>query len=215
MLMDDKNYKITLANGTVLEKLKLNGNNFISENVVDAAIFKDNCSPVIINNGTNDEIHDNMELIQVTETNGEYWFILRDISKEEMARATYESGIQYIAMKTLSDVDALGIISLFPVWSADSVMYKAGDRVQYENLLYKCLQEHTSQETWTPSASASLWGRIDDPTVEWPKWVQPTGATDSYSKGAKVSHKEKHWISDADNNVWEPGVSGWTEHKES
>ena len=33
----------------------------------------------------------------------------------------------------------------------------------------------------------------------------------SYSKGAKVSHNGKHWVSDVEANVWEPGVSGWTE----
>lgn len=213
--MDEKIYKITLADGTILENLRLNGNNFISATAVEAAVFKGNCSPVVINDGTADEIHDNMELIQVTETNGEYWFILRDISQEEIARAAYEVGIQYLAMKTLSDTDALGAISLFPVWSSDSVTYKAGDRVQYENQLYKCLQDHTSQETWTPVDAPSLWVRVDDPTVEWPEWVQPTGATDAYSKGAKVSHQGKHWISDVDNNTWEPGVSGWTESTEA
>lgn len=42
-------------------------------------------------------------------------------------------------------------------------------------------------------------------------WIQPTGATDAYPAGAKVSHNSKHWISDVDNNVWEPGVFGWSE----
>lgn len=32
-----------------------------------------------------------------------------------------------------------------------------------------------------------------------------------YSKGAKVSHNSKHWVSTADANVWEPGVYGWEE----
>ena len=26
-----------------------------------------------------------------------------------------------------------------------------------------------------------------------------------------TSHNGKHWTSDADGNVWEPGVYGWTE----
>ena len=46
---------------------------------------------------------------------------------------------------------------------------------------------------------------------EWPAWVQPTGAHDAYAKGAKVSHNDKHWISEVDDNTWEPGVYGWTE----
>lgn len=31
------------------------------------------------------------------------------------------------------------------------------------------------------------------------------------TNGDKVSHNDKHWISDVDSNVWEPGVYGWTE----
>ena len=38
--------------------------------------------------------------------------------------------------------------------------------------------------------------------------------TRAYSAGAKVSHSEKKWTSDLDNNVWEPGVYGWTEVKD-
>lgn len=46
----------------------------------------------------------------------------------------------------------------------------------------------------------------------WPAWSQPTGAHDAYSAGDRVSHSGKHWTSDADGNVWEPGVYGWTEN---
>ena len=41
-------------------------------------------------------------------------------------------------------------------------------------------------------------------------WIQPVGAEDAYQKGTKVSHLEKHWISDIDNNVWEPPTM-WSE----
>jgi hypothetical protein len=46
---------------------------------------------------------------------------------------------------------------------------------------------------------------------EWPEWVLPKGAHDAYSKGSKVQHSGKKWISNLDANVWEPGVSGWTQ----
>ena len=77
--------------------------------------------------------------------------------------------------------------------------------------LYRCLQDHTSQETWTPDTAPSLWVAISDPAEEWPAWVKLTGAHDAYAQGDKVSHNGKHWISNVDNNVWEPGVYGWTE----
>lgn len=111
---------------------------------------------------------------------------------------------------SLSDEEALTGVELFPHWS-DSADYVVGDRVSYEGTLYKCLTAHTSQESWTPDASPSLWVRVDDPSIEWPEWVQPVGSTDAYPQGAKVSHNNKHWISDVDGNVWEPSVYGWTE----
>lgn len=110
----------------------------------------------------------------------------------------------------LSDEDALTGIELFPHWS-DSAEYNTDDRVQYDGVLYKCLQNHTSQASWNPSDSHSLWVRVDDPSVEFPEWIQPTGATDAYRLGDKVSHLNKHWISVIDFNTYEPGVYGWTE----
>jgi hypothetical protein len=109
----------------------------------------------------------------------------------------------------LPDTDALEAQELFPKWSIKH--YAVDDRVRYGETLYKCLTEHDAQEDWTPDTAPSLWVRVDDPTVEFPEWIQPVGSTDVYNQGAKVSHNEKHWTSDIDGNVWEPGVYGWTE----
>lgn len=115
------------------------------------------------------------------------------------------------ASKSLPDSEASEALELFPKWSGDGVAYAVGDRVQYMDMLFKCLQAHTSQPDWTPTAAVSLWTRVDDPSVEWPEWRQPTGAHDAYEQGAKVSHNDKHWTSDISANVWEPGVYGWTQ----
>ncbi len=97
--MDEKTYKVTLADGTVIDGLKINGNNFISLSPIDVAVFNGNCSSVIINDGETDEIHSNMELVQVTMNDaGEYWFVLRDISEKEMAQIKMQSDIEYVAM---------------------------------------------------------------------------------------------------------------------
>jgi hypothetical protein len=111
---------------------------------------------------------------------------------------------------SLSDADAFNGAELFPRWS-ETAIYSTGDRVCYESTLYKCLQDHTAQSAWNPADAVSLWVRVDDPSIEWPEWVQPVGAADAYPKGAKVSYNEKHWISDVDNNVWAPGTYGWSE----
>lgn len=109
----------------------------------------------------------------------------------------------------LPDSEAFDAPELFPQWKIQA--YEQGDRVQYNGVLYKCLQSHTAQSDWTPDTAVSLWVRVDDPAVEWPEWVQPTGAHDAYAKGDKVSHNQKHWVSTADANIWEPGVYGWDE----
>lgn len=101
--MEDRIYTITLGDGTELANLRLNGDNFISEAPVDADIFLDNCSPVVISDGENEELHENMELVQVTVVAGEYWFVLRDITLAELDKIKMQSDIEYIAM--MSDIE--------------------------------------------------------------------------------------------------------------
>ena len=96
--MNNKIYKITLADGTVIDNLTLNGNNYISKEVVEPSIFAGNCSPAVINDGTRDDIHSYMELVQVTNVNDEFWIVLRDISTEEPSKIKLQSDIEYLAM---------------------------------------------------------------------------------------------------------------------
>ena len=126
------------------------------------------------------------------------------------AQALYSEMYDSIAkaVETLDDEASEEVTDLFPFWSTDTE-YSVGDRRQYNGLLYRCVQAHTSQADWMPPAVPALWVRTS--TEEWPEWVQPTGAHDAYNAGDKVSHNGKHWVSDIDANVYEPGVYGWTE----
>ena len=96
--MEERIYRIALANGTEIGNLRLNGNNFISDTPIDAAIFEGNCSPVIINDGEKDETHENMELVQAVPVGEECWFILRDITAAELEKIKMQSDIEYVAM---------------------------------------------------------------------------------------------------------------------
>ena len=113
-----------------------------------------------------------------------------------------------VAIGYLDDNEAESVTILFEQWAV-GVTYSVGDRRQYDGLLYRCVQAHTSQADWTPDVVPALWVRTS--TEEWPEWVQPSGAHDAYPKGAKCGHNSKHWISDIDSNVYEPGVYGWNE----
>lgn len=96
--MEPKTYTITLADGTVLSGLGLNGNNFISADPVDPDIFDGNCTPVVISDGETEETHENMELVQVTQVGDDYWFVLRDLSAAELNEIQMRADIEYIAM---------------------------------------------------------------------------------------------------------------------
>ena len=113
--------------------------------------------------------------------------------------------------ESLDDETAAEVKALYDVWNGNGVSYAAGKRLQYMGDLYKVLQDHVSQPDWTPDVAVSLYVKIDDPAIEWPEWHQPVGAHDAYEAGAKVSHNGKHWTSDINANVYEPGVYGWTE----
>lgn len=112
------------------------------------------------------------------------------------------------AAACLDDEQAESVSSLYPFWGTD-IDYSVGDRTQYDGLLYRCVQAHTSQSDWIPPSVPALWVRTS--TEEWPEWIQPQGAHDAYNAGDKVSHNGKHWISSVDANIWEPGVYGWNE----
>lgn len=109
------------------------------------------------------------------------------------------------------DTTILEHANQFPAW-APSMNCIEGSYYRGENgKLHRCLQSHTSQEGWEPENAPSLFKEVGDPTAEWPEWSQPVGAGDAYMMGAKSAHNGKHWVSDVDNNVWEPGVYGWSE----
>ena len=120
-------------------------------------------------------------------------------------RSIIEKAVAY-----LNDADAFIVPTLFPAWSEDKE-YTVGERVCYCDILYKCISAHISQADWTPDTAVSLWVCIDDPSVEYPDWRQPTGAHDAYAVDAKVTYNNKKWINTIDNNIYEPGVYGWVE----
>lgn len=112
-------------------------------------------------------------------------------------------------MDALPDEALARMAPYMQAWEPDTD-YHAGDKRRYNELPYRCLQDHRAQDTWNPEDAPSLWARILIPDPETiPEWAQP-GSTNPYMKGDKVRHNGQVWISDLDNNIWEPGVYGWT-----
>ena len=114
------------------------------------------------------------------------------------------------AATSLTDEDALQAVELFPQWVTGHA-YVVDERLQYNGVLYRVVQAHTSQADWTPDITPALFVVVS--LDEWPEFVQPTGAHDAYKKGDKVTFEGKHYISLIDGNVYSPAAypAGWQE----
>ncbi len=111
------------------------------------------------------------------------------------------------ALPTATDEVALKNADWYPRWRPDTHV-NVGDRLAYDGILYRCLQDHDTQGTWIPPDSPSLWAKVLIPNPDViPDWEQPD-STNGYAKGDKVIYGGKTWESLTDNNVWEPGAAG-------
>ena len=111
---------------------------------------------------------------------------------------------------SLDDTDALEAVEFFPAWKADTA-YTLGERIRYEEKLYRCEQAHTSQTGWEPPNVQALWTEVAKPG-EIPVWRQPTGAQDAYMTGDKVHYPDADgpvYICTMDYNTYAPDVYGW------
>ena len=118
--------------------------------------------------------------------------------------------------RTMTDAQALSMPLLFDEWSwkdedGNPIHYEEGDVRRYKDgNLYRCRQDHDSQEAWAPDQAHSLWGRILKPGIV-DEWVQPQpGVFDGYNLGDRCSHDGRTWESTYDGlNVWgPPGTPG-------
>lgn len=126
----------------------------------------------------------------------------------KLARAMELRAIIEEAMSKEDDSVVLETPQLLPEWKA-GIAYTTGKKIQYGGIVWKVLQDHTSQDGWEPGVAPSLFAEvlIPDPDVI-PEWKQPD-STNPYMTGDKVTHNGSTWVSNIDNNVWEPGVYGW------
>lgn len=86
-------YKITLANGTTIENLVLNGNNFIAQAAVDDAVFEGNMASVTITNledESTEQIEDGVLLSNIVR-DGKSWLVLGQKSAEQKAQEAIDA----------------------------------------------------------------------------------------------------------------------------
>ena len=82
----------------------------------------------------------------------------RPISESEVMSMLIK---QQINTLSVDDATAVRMTVFYPEWEKGK-QYTVGYKVRYLGKLYKVIQAHTSQETWTPDITASLYSRIDE-----------------------------------------------------
>lgn len=98
-------YTIELADGTKIENVRLNGNNYVVNGEIDAEVFDGNCAPLVIEHDGEVEIHEHAELVQVMKYGMETWIVFRDLSEEEITAERNRADIEYIAMMANIDLE--------------------------------------------------------------------------------------------------------------
>ena len=111
----------------------------------------------------------------------------------------------------ITDEQALQSSKLFKRWDSNRVTYEVGQRLNYNGVLYKVLQSHTSQLDWTPDTTPSLYTKVlipDENVI--PEWQQPD-STNGYMIGDKVIYNGQVYESLINNNIWSPidYPAGW------
>lgn len=114
------------------------------------------------------KIYENGIIREMTaEEEAEYAEMAAREAAEAKHRPINESEVMSMLIKeqinTLSvdDATAARMTAFYPEWAKDTT-YTVGYKAQYHGKLYKVVQAHTSQETWTPDITASLYERIDE-----------------------------------------------------
>ena len=130
----------------------------------------------------------------------------REIKAREQAQKMLNDLSYKTVLDNATDEQALIMRPLYPVWQT-GIKYTKGAYVNYNNVLYKVLQDHTSQSDWTPDQAVSLYVDVANPQDSYPPFKKPTGAHDAYSKGDGITFEEKHYLSKIDGNVYSPAES--------
>ena len=192
--------KLILKNGTEIEiepdagigRMTTYVSDFAGLETLAGSLTRENMAEVKI---SSDQIigatYQHMELLKphfrVTsiESSLKVEFGLREMTEEEL-----KAPILAQAVSLLTDEQAVAVKGLYDEYDPNGVSYKAGDRKIYNDILYKCLQDHTSQPGWEPGVAPSLWvalesgseaGTLEDP-IPVPDTVITSGMVYEYGK---------------------------------
>ena len=118
--------------------------------------------------------------------------------------------VAQIQAQALPDAQAITVKAIYPAYDPNGVQYPVDFKVLQDDVLYKCLQEHVSQESWAPGIAPSIWVAVDTGehagTLEDPIPVPDTVTTAGmeyecgkyYSEGGTVYLMDRQGMDEGD-----------------
>lgn len=117
-MAEKKLFSVTLADGTQLNNLELNGSMFKSDKEISASMFAGKLSRVFIDGDAEADSagligeHHNMEVVQITYytqakhgISDGWYFALRDIPASELEKVQMQGDIAYLSMMSGIELD--------------------------------------------------------------------------------------------------------------
>ena len=134
--------------------------------------------------------------------------ILQQIEENRKVQA-----ISFVALAETGYIDSDTVSDhkdMFEKWGS-GVAYKTGHIRNYNGVLYKVVQDHTSHDDWMPPETPSLYEPIGLTSDGYPVWSRPSGAHDAYNTGDIVDYNGTLYKSLIDGNVYSPDeyAAGW------
>lgn len=139
----------------------------------------------------------------------------KNLLQAQQARRVFE----LFAAQITDESVMMEVADMYPTWEqlvAKKAECKAGTVFRWgvnddnETQLWQFISDYVPNEIYPPDQDIAQYKKIGITEDGTPIWTQPLGTTDAYMTGDTVSHNGEIWVSDVDNNVWEPGVYGWT-----
>lgn len=142
-----------------------------------------------------------------------YGVVMYRPEKTPEAQAEVQAAAVLVAQmqaQSLPDAQAITVKAIYPAYDPNGVQYPVDFKVLQDDVLYKCLQEHVSQESWAPGIAPSIWvavetgeyaGTQEDP-IPVPETVTTAGMEYEcgkyYSEGGTVYLMDRQGMDEGD-----------------
>lgn len=98
-------YTITLGDGSKLEGLERNGNTFETAQNITEETFDGKLGHIVVEDGETEEEFENVILVRLWKVEETTYFVLRELTQDEVNQIQNRADIEYIAMMCNVELD--------------------------------------------------------------------------------------------------------------